>query len=41
MMIYLLNAIGLTPGDNSTLNIYTQQYIEQHNKNGIYRTEHT
>jgi hypothetical protein len=37
-MIYLLTAIGLTPGDSSTVHIYTQtihrtkkkQYIEQH-----------
>ena len=40
-MIYLLTAIGLPPGDSSTIHIYTQtinrttqnkQYIEQ-NKN--------
>ena len=39
-MIYLLTAIGLSPGDRSTVHIYTQtihvaiqnkQYIEQHN----------
>ena len=39
-MIYLLTAIGLSPGGNSTVHIYTQtihrttqnkQYIEQHN----------
>ena len=39
-MIYLLTAIGLTPGGSSTVHIYTQtvhrttqnkQYIEQHN----------
>ena len=39
-MIYLLTAIGLSPGGSSTLHIYTQtihrtipnkQYIEQHN----------
>ena len=44
-MIYLLTAIGLSPGGRSTLHIYTQtihrtiknkQYIEQHNK--IHRT---
>ena len=38
--IYLLTAIGLTPGGSSTVHIYTQtihrtiqnkQYIEQHN----------
>jgi hypothetical protein len=41
-MIYLLTAIGLTPGGNSTVQIYTQtihrttkkkQYIEQHKNN--------
>jgi hypothetical protein len=31
MMIYLLTAIGLTPGGSSTVHIYTQKYIEQHN----------
>jgi hypothetical protein len=40
-MIYLLTAIGLTPGGSSTVHIYTQtvhrttqnqQYIEQHKK---------
>ena len=39
-MIYLLTAIGLSPGGSSTVHIYTQttyrtiqnkQYIEQHN----------
>jgi len=39
-MIYLLTAIGLSPGGRSTVNIYTQtiyrtiqnkQYMEQHN----------
>jgi len=39
-MIYLLTAIGLTPGGSSTVHIYTQtvhqttqnkQYIEEHN----------
>jgi hypothetical protein len=43
--IYLLTAIGLTPGGSSTVHIYTQtvhrttqnkQYIEQH-KNGRVR----
>ena len=43
-MIYLLNAIGLSPGGSSTVHIYTQtvhrmtqnkQYIEQHNNFGI------
>ena len=42
-MIYLLNAIGLSPGGSSTVHIYTQtihrttqnkQYIEQHNNLG-------
>ena len=40
MMIYLLTAIGLSPGGRNTVHIYTQtthrtiqtkQYIEQHN----------
>jgi len=30
-MIYLLTAIWLTTGGSSTVHIYTQQYIEQHN----------
>jgi hypothetical protein len=43
-MIYLLTAIGLTPGGSSTAHIYTQQYterqkqqqyIEQHKKQYI------
>jgi len=42
-MIYLLNAIGLSPGGSSTVHIYTQtihrmtqnkQYTEQHNNLG-------
>ena len=42
-MIYLLTAIGLTPGGSSTVHIYTQpihrttqnkQYTEQHNNLG-------
>jgi hypothetical protein len=28
--IYLLTAIGLTPGGSSTVHIYAQKYIEQH-----------
>jgi hypothetical protein len=44
-MIYLLTAVGLTPGGSSTVHIYTQtmhgmiqnkQYIEQHNNFGRY-----
>ena len=31
ILIYLLTAIGLTPGGNSTVHIYMQKYIEQHN----------
>ena len=30
-MIYLLTAIGLTPGGSSTVHIYNQ-YTEQHNE---------
>ena len=42
-MIYLLTAVGLSPGGSSTVHIYTQtihrttqnkQYIEQHNNLG-------
>jgi len=42
-MVYLLTAIGLSPGDSSTVHIYTQaihrttqnqQYIELHNNLG-------
>jgi hypothetical protein len=40
-MIYLLTAIGLTPGGSSTVHIYTKQYTEHQNENRIYRTEHT
>jgi hypothetical protein len=45
-MIYLLTAIGLTPGGGSTVQIYTQtirrmiqnkQYIEQHDNFGRVR----
>ena len=38
-MIYL-TATGLPPGGSSTVHIYTQTIIEQHNENRIYRTEH-
>jgi hypothetical protein len=46
-MIYLLTAIGLTPGGSSTVHIYTQtikndtkqKYIEQH-KNKQYIEQH-
>ena len=45
-MIYLLTAIGLSPGGSSTVHIYTQtihrtiqkkQYIQQHNNFGRVR----
>ena len=45
-MIYLLTAIGLSPGGSSTVHIYTQtihrtiqnkQYVEQHNNFGRVR----
>ena len=32
-MIYLLTAIGLTPGGSCTVHIYTQQYTERHKTN--------
>ena len=31
-MIYLLTAFRLTPGGNSTVHIFTQKHIEQHNE---------
>ena len=31
----MLTAIGLTPGGSSTVRIYTQTIIEQHNNNTI------
>ena len=46
IVIYLLTAIGLSPGGNSTVHIYTQtihrttqnkQYVEQHNNFGRVR----
>jgi hypothetical protein len=38
-MIYL-TAIGLPPGSSSTVHIYTQQYIEQHNRHKQYIEQH-
>jgi len=47
LLIYLLTAIGLSPGGSSTVHIYTQtihrttqnkQYIEQNNNFGRVRT---
>jgi hypothetical protein len=45
-MIYLLTAIGLTPGDSSTVHIYTQKYTEQHKESeyperNIYNNKYT
>jgi len=40
-MIYLLTAIGLTPGGSSTVHIYTQTIHRTTQWNRIYRTEHT
>jgi len=48
-MIYLLTAVGLSPGGSSKVHIYTQtihrttpnkQYIEQHNNFGRVRAVH-
>jgi len=36
ILIYLLTAIGLTPGGSSTVHINTKKYIEQHNRHGQY-----
>jgi hypothetical protein len=38
-MIYLLTAIGLTPGDSCTVHIYTQT-IQNDTKQTIHRTIH-
>jgi len=40
-MIYLLTAIGLTPGGSSTVHIYTQTIHRTTQCNRIPRTEHT
>jgi len=40
-MIYLLTAIGLTPGGSSTVHIYTQTVHRTTQWNGIHRREHT
>jgi hypothetical protein len=37
-MIYLLTAVGLTPGGSSTVHIYTKQYTERQKKQTIHRT---
>jgi len=40
-MIYLLTAIGLTPGGSSTVHICTQTIQKTRQWNRIHRTEHT
>jgi len=40
-MIYLLTAIGLTPGGSSTVHIYIQTVHRTTQWNRIHRTEHT
>jgi len=40
-MIYLLNAIGLTPSGSSTVHIYTQTIHRSTQWDRIPRTEHT
>jgi len=40
-MIYLLTAIGLTPGGSSTVHIYTQTIHRTTQWNRTHRTEHT
>jgi hypothetical protein len=40
-MIYLLTAIGLTPGGSSTVHIYTQTVHSKIQWNRIHRTEST
>jgi len=39
-MIYLLTAVGLTPGGSSTVHIYTQTVHRTTQWNRIYGTEH-
>jgi len=39
--IYLLNAIGLTPGGSNTEHICIETVHRKNNENGIYRTEQT
>jgi len=39
-MIYLLTAVGLTPGGSSIVHIYTQTIRRTTQWNRIYRTEH-
>jgi len=40
-MMYLLTAIGLTPGGSGTAHIYTQTIHRTTQWNGIHKTEHT
>jgi len=40
-LIYLITAIGLTPGGSSTVHIYIQTIRRTTQRNRIYRTEHT
>jgi len=40
-MVYLLTAIGLTPGGSSTVYIYTQTIHRTTQWNKVRRTEHT
>jgi len=40
-MIYMLTAIGFTPGSISTVQIYTQTVHRTTQRNRIPRTEHT
>jgi len=39
--IYLLTAIGLTPGGSNTVHIYTKTVHRTTQWNPIHRTEHT
>jgi len=39
--LYLLTAIGLTPGGSNTVHIYTQNYTENTQLNRIPGKEHT
>ena len=39
-MIYLLTAVGLTPGGSSTVHIYTQTIHKEHSRHKQYTEQH-
>ena len=40
-MIYLLTAVGLTPGGSSTVHIYTQTIHKEHSRHKQYTEQHS